>query len=739
MIDDQPKQHDLPVRDDEFGKGGEKAGQEESPPGARSDLKEDAELTEEDALAALRRGGGDEEEHAEATLAATIAARVTERLQRDPQGMRVDTLVLFNETVRFGGGFNIADQGRRTGELAMKINKARLARWTERFVPPHWFDGALDIVRGHRLLILALPPGGRKAAGFNLLAEVLEESTGGEYYRLVGLPATDEAKWTPPTTGSAYLLVLDDSSPRSSGLTVDSIDEEWIDEMTTSLNEADSFMVVVAGRPRGALVEAAARSQHIMTPSGQVDLVRIVQSHVFDSAPEPEEVHNLHRRLADAGALDLLREAGCPRLAVRLASMIRQGEDLEAGVTSLRDPSGQVHAWFSQHRSPETTSFALAAATLEEATYLTVSDAATALYGMLTPAPDSPPDLRFRDRLESDYPWIRVSVTSGDTGSSTFPALPRVRFNNPLVQQAMLGYAWTYLDGHRPAFLTWLRGLVTHPDIDVRARAGVAAGVIAWSDYAHALHRYLRPWAGSASSSLRQGAVTALGVVGANPDLAEATWDLLESWTEGRNTPFQRRLSLTAAATLGGQLGARQPERAVKALHAMLDRDDWRPLLPVSRSMLSLVEQGCGTGVLSALLRWSAPQDSSAMVTKALSIFVFIVRRPVPGESPDDMPLPFLLTHTGDHLPQLVELWARALARKPAQTQALDVLREYLETYAEHDHAALISIRSLLLGVAARPGRQRERLEYHLGEWARSRKNPSSAVTQILIALRRSA
>ncbi|MCG5214046.1 HEAT repeat domain-containing protein [Streptosporangium sp. KLBMP 9127] len=745
QIDGPLKQQGSPAGDDESSRKPEAADQAESSE-ARPETDDDAPLSEKDALRALRRGGADD---AESAQAAAIAARVTERLQRDSLGVRIDTLALFNDSVSIGGGFTMAGHSRGTGDTTIKVNKKRLARWTESYLrPPRW-DDALDVLRNRGLLILALSPGGRKTTGFNLLAEVLKTHAEGECYRIVDSSALDGSNW--PAAGSGYLLVLDDGSSGTAGLSMDTIDEQWIDDTAAILQESKSFMILVTGPPRGTLVEAAARSGHIMTSLGLVDPVHIVQSHAFDVPPTPEEIAELHRKLADSRALELLREVPRPRNAVHLAAVIRSGGDLAAGVESLRDPTDQVHAWFSQFRSPEVTSFALAAATLEEATYLTVSDAAMTLYGMLTPDTGSPADLRFRERLESDHPWIQVSVTAEETGRTKGSALPRVRFVNPLVQQAILGYAWTYLDGYRPTMLAWLRRLMTHPDIDVRARASVAAGVIAWSDHSHAVNRYLRQWAGNESPALRQGAATALGVVGGNRDLAEAVWVLLESWVAEKDTPFQRRLSLTAATTLGGWLGAQQPARATTALRTMLDREDWSTLPPVGRSLLHLIEQGCASEVLSALLTWSEPQDSSPMVTKSLSAFVFMASQPAPAEypgggalswtasSPGDPPLPLLLANAREHLPQLVELWARALARKPAQTQALDALREYLDKYADHDRTAFSNIYDILLAVAARPGRHRERLDYYLDGWARAGKNPSGSAARIHHALRNSA
>lgn len=757
------------VEDPPIEEAGDKA-EAEQPPQARQD-KDDKPLSEEDALRALHRKGEseDEAERAEAARAAAIAASVMERLNADPFGMRIGTVALFNDAVSFGGGMNLGDGARRTGQPTARISERRLAHWTEGHLPLPRFDEALRILVGRRLLILALPPGGRKATGVNLLVKAVNEQAavreravgaqeagqtvkGGGCHEVLDASALRDTQWRPPERNSGYLLVLDDATP---GLTPHLIDERWIDDLTACLNEHESYLVLVTGPPRGALMEAE-RSGQVLTTLGGLDLVRLIERRVHDREPTPEESADLRLRLIEAGALELLREDTRPRTALHLATVIRERADLAAKVKELRDPTGRVHDWFSRHRTPEAMCFALAAAALEDATYLTVSDAAAQLYDLLTPAAEAPPDLRFRERIGSDHPWIDVSVGSGGPGD----VAPRVRYLNPLVRQAVLGYAWTYLDGQRSAFLAWIRRLVAHPDIGVRARTSVAAGVIAWSDYDHALHRFLRPWARHGSVVVRQSAATALDVVGGHPDLAEAVWLLLEAWVAEGDTAEQRRQGLTAAAVLGGGLGAARPRRAVKALRVLLDRDDWGTLLPVGHALSGLMERGRVAEVLAALVEWSQPRDASPMVTKALAAFVFVAAQPVAqpvaqsaaqsaAQSPAQpageasgqghQSLPLLLAGAEEHRSQLIELWARALDRRPAQQPALETLREYVDVHADRDAAAYRGVRDIVLAVAARSGRHRERLHHHLDDWARAAGRRDHPAARLLAELGRSS
>jgi hypothetical protein len=721
----------------------------------------DVPPSEEDVLAALRRDDNNDSERADALRAAAIAQQVAERLRRDEGGLRIDTLALFNDSVSVGGGFSIgsppATAPGTDAEGIRVVAEDELARHVDHYVHPPGFGAAFEIVRDRRLLILSAVPGtGREAAAYNLLVEVLTTGTeddDGAVYVVTDSGMAARKGWTPGHRSSGYLLIVDEAGhtgragrAESAALTLGAIDGRWITETAAKLKDADSFMVVVADTPYEELLETLRRSRHVLPRLGTIEPLRIVERRVLARDAEPAELAALQARLDRSGALALLAERPQPAIAAHIAEVIREGADLAAAVRMLRDPTEQVRVWFGRHDDLPTICFVLSAAVLEGATYLTVSDAAVALYRELAFDPVRFPDLKFRDRAAAYLAWIDISVlTEHEDGPRAGP--PRVWFRNPRVQQAVLGYAWTCFDGRRPAIQDWLRQLIAHPDVDVRARAAVAAGVVAWTDHDYALHRYLRSWAGSTSRVLRESAATALNVVGGHPQFADPMWRLLESWAEERPTPFQRRLSTTAAMAAGGTLGGREPLRALHVLRAALDREDWGTLIPVTWSLLHLLEQDRISEVLARLIDWSRPQDSSPIVTKALSAFAFLTRQPAPSRGdasggPNGSPpgagraepgerAPLLLAHAREHRASLEELWARALARKPAQTQALDALRECLDRYAGRDATVQRNIGDILLGVAARPGRHRARLEWHLEQWAKDRERPCAPAAEI--------
>lgn len=716
----------------------------------------DGPVSEQDALRSLVGGGGHEDpERKEALRAGAIADEIARRLNADASGTRIGTLALFNETVSFGGGFHAGGARRPEpgpgGASVVALDPTELAAHTELFVQPDGYEEAVDALRERRLLVLTGPPGsGREAAAVNLLGEALaiDGSGAGGCHRLLMPSAVLEPGWAPPVKHSGYLAVLDDGPAAVEGFTsafggggARSV-AQWT-AVVAALRDSDSLLVLTGGHDLEVLAAGPGGEHLARHPLTPVDPVAVVERRVLGHGGSPDAHADLHALLERTGAALALREQPAVRNAARLASVISADGDMVAEVARLRDPSEQVRAWFNRFREPEAVAFALAAAVLEDSGYLTVADAAVKLRAALAQPELAPPDLRFGDRLGHEQQWIELYLPPG-AGLAAGP--PRVRFRGGLLAQTILGYAWNALDGRREAVLDWLRRLLSHPDLEVRARAAVAAGVLALADPQYAVHRFLTGWAGSTSWPLRQAAATALGVAGSRPETADAVWSLLHHWARGGSSAQQRRLAGTAANTVGGLLGRTAPERAVAVLHDALDRgDDWGTLPAVAWGGVHLVEQGQTAPLLDAYLAWSEPQDLSPLVVKTLSAFVFAVSRPYepPVTGPTSPPsggvrvpaVPVLLSELPRHHERLAELWARALARRPVQDTALEALHEWIDTYADRCPGALDAIAQLLASVARRPGRHRERLEWWLDKWARDRDHPSKNAARLRRAL----
>lgn len=309
----------------------------------------------------------------------------------------------------------------------------------------------------------------------------------------------------------------------------------------------------------------------------------------------------------------------------------------------------------------------------------------------------------------------------------------------------VLTYAWTTLDGRRDAVLQWLRNLLRHADVEVRAKAAVSAGVLARADHTYAVHRFVTSWASSTSWPVRQAAATTLGVAGATPETAEQVWALLFTWARGGHSAHERRLASTAANTVGGLFGRNAPQRALDVLRAALDRgDDWGTLTPVAWGGVQLIHQGRAREVLAAYLKWSAPQDMSPMALKTLSAFVFAVSTSWSSVSPDPAGphgavdgVPLLLSTLPQHRAESAELWKRALARKPVQDNALMALRAWIDAYAEQCPGAPAALHTLVTDIARSPGKHRERLHWWLTKWATDPDVPSALAADLARSVER--
>ncbi|MEC3975716.1 hypothetical protein [Amycolatopsis sp. H20-H5] len=676
----------------------------------------------------LRELKDDDAGRADANRSLEIITELLGRLRDAPGAGGALNVTLFTGRVDVGRDFTIDNGGAaraRRGVTPIAIASAYVVGHTQAFVEPPGFPRALRMLAKHRVVVLAAPPGiGQYTAALELLRRA--SGDGPDLYELPAQEVLGDPTWAVPHQHAGFVIKPDEAA-------FDLLSEGWLSGASRLLTDAGSYLVVLTGKLRGELENAPRRAEFVLENLAGPDPLEIVKERVaksglFDAAEVAD-------RLGEADVRGLLDGRPQPWFAVRVAEVVvatlRDGGDLGAALAELDDPASQVKEWFETHESLEQVAFAFAVAVLGGSTYLTLSDAATQLRFQLSDDPTQGP-LRFRRDLAAVHPWVELVAGPGEVAAEV------VRFRNPRLQPAVLSYVWYEFDNRRPKLLTWLRKLAGHADVEVRARAGTAVGIIAAADLTHALHRYLLPWGRSGVLAERQSAALALGVIGSFPEHSASVWQRLRAWSDPSRGSAHPRLAETAGLVVGGPLGLADPEAALDVLRGLAGDEQWRWLTAVALGAQQLVNAGALGTVLATLLDWTGDEDNEDRVAQGLIAFAFAARFPVDEDEPATtvVPvrtpgLPMLLANVAEHLADLAELWARALENEQSRPLALDALREWLRL-AEDDASAYRWVLELAASVADRGERDSERLEYYLEQWAEDEEKPSASAADIL-------
>ncbi|WP_410564504.1 hypothetical protein [Amycolatopsis sp. cmx-4-61] len=626
----------------------------------------------------------------------------------------VNTVNVFQGDFTVEGDFT-AGSGKRPG--SRRASRARLRpedmdAATEHFVAPPGFATGVEMLAERNLLVLSGPSGtGRCTCAIAMLGEVLREhAPDAPVFRLHG-SVVGNVNWRVPQPGAGFLVV---DSPNAGGKTAaERVTDDWLSKTAQQLAEQGSWLIVVTRPVRGSLETAVKRPEFVLEDMELPDPMEIVDRYVTGEVPWAGD---RLAGLAAAGLGDLLRDRDDPAFAKRAAAAIvealRAGTDLAEVVTKLGNPEDQVREWLGHE--PETTEVALVLATaaLEGASYLNVADAATKLFRELSSSTASMFP-RYLQGLLAERNWI--DLVRSDDGP------PSLRFKYPRLRAVVLSVTWFELDGARPKILAWLQELAEHTDVEVRARAAQAAGILTSNDFEHGVHRYLLPWAHGKSLRLRQSAAQSLNTAGALAGHAEAAWSYIEQWAElaGHGGKGTGNLVATAGLAAGGELGERAPHRALRVLHTLVVDDDWDLLEPVAVSTRTLLEAGCGKEVLEALLEWTQPAEDETTVLKGLTMFAFAV---MPEDAVREAPL--LLRTAARHREAIPELWGRALGNASARAMAVDALREWVR-FADRDPRTAPVVLDVIAGIADRSPTDFDRLLHALRRWALDPDDPS--------------
>ncbi|MCP2167241.1 phosphatidylinositol-specific phospholipase C1-like protein [Goodfellowiella coeruleoviolacea] len=666
---------------------------------------DDTPVSEEQVLAFLKNGAPARD--------LAQAQAITDLLGRG----RVDNANIFRAGITVHGDF-VAGTVRRTRTrrpTVIPIGSSDLAEIDD-YVRPDDFQDCVVALADLNVVVLAGPVRtGRRSRALAMLVELLGR-TAPDIVELPG--STLRARpWRPPARGRGILVV---DEPVRGEHAAHHLDDSWLNHAREVLGEQSRFLVVVTGPPQNALGAAAGRFEHVLEDLALPDPMQIVRKWVLPRVAGLTDTR-FDEVVTRTQLGDLLAERDDPRFANKVARVvaesIRTGSDLRQDLARLRNPHEQVAEWLSTNRDASEIAIVAATAVLEQATYLQVVDAAVRLRSALGRSPEI--TLQYSRQLVAERTWIER--TAHADGRET------LSFRHDDLRQAVLARLWLQLDGARGKIVRWLSELAGHPDVEIRARAADAAGVLAAVDFAHGLHQLFLPWAANKAATLRQSAALGLNVAGGLSGRVDAFWDHIQRWADQlESTARSRYLADTAAMAACGRLGVAAPPRALKILHTLVRNQDWASLPSVSVGACTLVEAGVTTPVLRALLDWSGPAADERSAAKALTVFTYTVRHAKgSGEA-----LPILLGDYAKHHDLLPELWARALASgERVRELAETALREWVGT-ADRVHRTRPLLLDLLAGIADRGEDDFTRLKHLLAGWALDADTPSPAAAE---------
>jgi hypothetical protein len=630
----------------------------------------------------------------------------------------ITTVNVFNGAFSVAGDFvaaggnrrrPAAGRGARTGvDLTAELKEL------EHFEPPPGFDDGVDVLVDRRLLVLSGPgnTGLRTRALASLREAMRQVEVEPQLVEVTGA-VLGNPSWRVPHDRTGLLVV--DRARKGGRFAAESVGDAWLDRIAERLDAQESFLVVVTGPVAGSLATASRRAEFVLDDLELPDPMGIVRRRVIgELAWDPAD---LDERLAGTELPELLSERDDPQFAVRAAAAVgkalRAGDDLVVTVARLRNTEEQVSEWLDREPDLADIAFVMATAVLEGASYLSVADAAVELYRQLSSSGGATTP-RYLRELELERDWI--DCPREPDGGIT------VRFKHARLRPVVLAAIWFQYDGARKKIVDWLRGLASHGDVEVRARAAQAAGILASNDFNHGLHRYLLPWAQTGSVRLQQSAATGLNIAAATGDQTAAAWTHIEQWADPAGGGKQRvSLRGTAGLAAGGSLGVGSPHRALRMLRTLVDKGGWELLDAVAVSTQSLLEAGLSREVLAALTEWADGSLADERVVRALTMFAFSV---LPEGDTGEKPL--LLAEADEHRDELPELWSRALASEPVRQLATDALEDWVR-WVDADPSLRHTVLGVIADMADRTDSDYDRLCHLLHEWAMDPDDPSDA------------
>lgn len=618
-----------------------------------------------------------------------------------------------------------------------RVNDEALVEVKDVFAAPAGLADAASMLRVRRMLVLRGTPGsGRQTAAMWLIANM--GWTDRVFYlrpdRLLG--ALHEGQLA---KDAAYIV------PGLDSYAAAHLDQFVLGEIDAWLSKG-SMLIITVDSSVPLHPDLATRNDLLLEGIGCPDPLAVAENHArlqlvkrhpasAASAGQDEIISRLLGWLADGEIAARLTARPQPRFAAQVGRLLARtaldNDDAHAAMAVLEDPQEHVRQWFDMHTDAAERCLLVAVASLGGASYLAVADAAAALQRELTGFKSPRHDCQSFWPVITDEPWLELAEDRYQSPLGSVP-VEVIRFRNGRTQTAVLEYAWRRLDGMRRAMTPWLVELGGASAVEIKARAAATAGIVSLFDFRYTLANILLAWAGSSVAQRREAAALALSFPAGDSRYRDPVWRLLLSWYD-ETTIASSEFTQTAIWALGGPLGAHEPEAALTALRNIARAWEWEYAFDISESLIQLTASGHNAAVLTALRSWSErparPDDKSELPVIALSCFL---RCAMPLTAKAGGPVrPVILGSGTSVLPQVALLWSRALDNASLRGWALDLLRGWFDlrdTAGENGDY----VKALVLHIAGRTERQRQRLAHHCYKWANDPVNPSRTATETL-------
>jgi len=609
---------------------------------------------------------------------------------------------------------------------------------THTFVAPSGYEDVLRVLQDRSVVLLRAASGtGRTTTALH----ILQEECGSGVHKL-----------DPDTTLRALRV---ESLVRNTGYLLESVDLVEGGRLSTFRLDRLAGQLQDHGCKLVVLIETAgARTSELsnfLVDGGTVpDISEVVRRHFAHGTRRGAGTALLQR----SDVQELIAEMAATRMPIRdIAAFAREIAAVERGriglSTILSRYSAAAHSnfvtWFDQQQDTDQRALAISLAVFNGMPLHTVSAAARLLADRIRAV--ETPSKRDRTRRVFDVPLSRridhaqaelVDSAEDTPHGPVATKIARYR-DNRFPRKVLEHVCKEHAEAHH-LVRDWLRELARYDDVGVRARVGVAVGLLSRSEFEHMRQLVLLPWATCGGWRERDAAVGAMHASSLHPELAPLITRMLKRWlSREADSLTQEQLlwrRVTAAEAIGS-IGATMPDWAIARLRRAALGAPVELATAISRSMTELLTRPeCLGRVLSALVDWSDERRQSRRQTGLLSALRVCWTTTVDAGGSEAWPaVVWIANENAEYASPIVSLLARLLDAPDFMPWGYRCLGRWV-WLAERDPEFRTPLGKVLVQIAAATGEQTS-IRQHLVGLGTARRRPTAAVSELIDMLDR--